>query len=87
MLIPGSCPVVQPRIFGLHDSHTPQARHVQYVACYICCSEPEYTHVLLNPFYHFSTLDVIHVRKDGRPFCSYQRSKVALFSMYVETQL
>ena len=35
--------------------------------CSTCCSEPHCAHGQLSPFYHLSTLDVTHMRKDTRP--------------------
>jgi len=38
--------------------------------------EPQCTHAQLSPFYHLSTVDVMHVRKDTRPStfsCNRQR--------------
>jgi len=35
-----------------------------------CCSEPQCTYVQLSPFYHLSTLDVTHVRKDLCILCA-----------------
>ena len=41
-----------------------------------CCSEPQCTHVQLSPFYHLSTVDVMHVRKIlGPPRSSYNRKR------------
>ena len=48
----------------------PLAIYMWYVTWYLsssCCSEPQCVHVQLSPFYHLSTLDITHVRKDTRP--------------------
>ena len=40
-----------------------------------CCSEPQCAHIQLSPFYHLSTLDVTHVRKDTRPSMFFMQPK------------
>jgi len=41
-----------------------------------CCPEPQCAHVQLNPFYHLSTLDVTHVRKDTSPSATFMQLKM-----------
>jgi len=43
-------------MLGVYNSHPPLSSS--------CCSEPQFTFIQLSPFYHLSTLDVTHVRKD-----------------------
>ena len=46
------------------------ARYLWKVTWYLsssCCSKPRCAHSQLSPFYHLSTLDVMHVIKDTRP--------------------
>ena len=38
--------------------------HATWYLSSSCCSETQCTHVQLSPFYHLSTLDVMHDRKD-----------------------
>ena len=62
--------IVQPTIsstLGIHNSYWYHSSS--------CCSEPQCAHVQLSPFYHLSTLDVIHMRKDTRPSVFFMQPK------------
>ena len=75
-----SC-IVQPTtssMLGMYNSRPLLATYVWCVTWYLsssCCSEPQCTHVQLSPFYHLSTLDVTHVRKDIRPSAFFVQPK------------
>jgi len=38
--------------------------------------KPQCTHVQLSPFYHLSTLDVTHMKKDTRPSVFFMQPKM-----------
>ena len=55
---------------GVYNSRPPLAKYVWYVTSYLCsscCSEPQFAHVQISPFYLLSILNVTHVRKHTRP--------------------
>ena len=74
--------IVQPftsSTLGVYNSRPPLATYVWCVTWYLsssCCSELQCSHVQLSLFYHLSTLDVMHVRKDTRPSAFFVQTKI-----------
>jgi len=65
---------------SVYYSHPSLPRYMWYVTrCHSssCCSELQCTHAQLSPFYELSTLDIMDMRKDTRPFAFFVQPKTA----------
>ena len=72
------CQPTTSSMLGVYNSHPLLATCVVgYLVPFSssCSSEPQSAHVQLSPFYHLSTLDVTHVRKDTRPSAFFVQPK------------
>ena len=77
-------------VYGSHPIWQDMCGKLLENLSFSCCFEPWCTHVQLSPFYHLSTIDNTHVRKDTRPSAFFLQPKTAWawdWGSYIESYL